>query len=187
MMDFNIAKPLNSLSDSVLYINYLFTKKAPRIMKEKMAFFRPCYLKLTVNKTWVISLSQKDPVWQENGHKYWHNMKWCKNASQHKWTKHLLGKSIKCHWQAFWKCSGPAVFTDFVVFICNMCQRTNVSEALSSVRYDVSQSKLRVRAVHSFCLCSKKQSSRSWTYLVWPKWKVWANKKNKKINNFKKN
>lgn len=59
---FNITIPVSSWSDSVLYINYLFTKRHQESWKTKTKRWHfPCYMKLTVNRN-ESSVSPKDSV-----------------------------------------------------------------------------------------------------------------------------
>lgn len=134
MMDLNIAIPVNSCSDSVLYINYLFTKRHQESWKKDDIFVHVIW-----NSQWTEVIHQfvsKDPVWQEIGHLHWHTITW----NDMKCTTKQVGKnfylaihqvSLTGIWKVLWTCSVCRL--DFVVFVCNMCQWTNVSEALSSV------------------------------------------------------
>lgn len=135
LMDFNIAISVNSCSDSVLYINYLFTKRHQESWKKDGLFHHVIWKSQSIEISY--QFVSKNPVWQEIRHLYCYTITW--NDDMKCTTKQVDKNfylaihqvSLTGNLNVLWTCSVYKL--DSVVFLCNMCQWTNVSEALSSV------------------------------------------------------
>lgn len=153
-------------SESVQYINYFFTKKAPRITKKAWWHFSVCVI---WNSQWGEMYHQcvsKDAVWQEIGQLYWCTTVWNETNERQNFYLAINQMSLTSSLKVFWTCSVYRLHL-LCVITCEkeaMCLRPSPVYIKMWRKHE--QKPVICGFVHSFACARRKKAAVSGPYMT---------------------